>query len=141
MVKPDRLIRNHDLRKSEGYCPRHLPATRAECINGPRPCPYVSCRFNLYLDVTAKGSITLNYPDKEVWEVDDSLCALDHASQGRMTLEEVGQRFGMTRERIRQIEELGLRHMKRNLRDMPDAQELLESMFELEHNRISLDNL
>src|SRR4051812_43658731 len=27
------------------------PLRRADCANGPRPCPLVSCRHHLYLDV------------------------------------------------------------------------------------------
>src|SRR5690606_3867534 len=26
------------------------PRTRAECVDGPRPCPFVSCRHHLYVD-------------------------------------------------------------------------------------------
>ncbi|HZJ54956.1 MAG TPA: DNA-binding protein, partial [Myxococcaceae bacterium] len=47
------------------------PRTRADCINGPRPCLFVSCKHNLYLDVNPEtGSIKLNFPDKEIWELE-----------------------------------------------------------------------
>ena len=40
------------------------PKERAECGNGERPCPFVSCKHHLYLDVSAKtGAIKLNFPD------------------------------------------------------------------------------
>src|SRR5262245_9335478 len=46
------------------------PKTRADCVNGERPCPFVSCKHHLYLDVSAKtGAIKLNFPDLEVWEM------------------------------------------------------------------------
>src|SRR5687768_1099494 len=46
------------------------PRTRAECVSGPRPCLFVSCKHNLYLDVNPEtGSIKLNFPDKEIWEL------------------------------------------------------------------------
>ena len=46
------------------------PRTRADCVNGPRPCLFVSCKHNLYLDVNPEtGSIKLNFPDKEIWEL------------------------------------------------------------------------
>lgn len=84
------------------------PATRGECIEGPRPCPWVSCKFHLYLDVNPEtGSIKLNFPDLEVWEMADT-CALDVADRGGITLEEVGEILNLTRERIRQVEVLGL---------------------------------
>ena len=47
------------------------PRTRADCVNGARPCLFVSCKHNLYLDVNPEtGSIKLNFPDKEIWELE-----------------------------------------------------------------------
>ena len=84
------------------------PRTRADCINGPRPCLFVSCKHNLYLDVNPEtGSIKLNFPDKEIWELEYT-CALDVAEKGGITLEEVGAIMNLTRERIRQVETRGL---------------------------------
>jgi hypothetical protein len=91
---------------SEGYV-SNRPLTRGECIDGPRPCPWVSCQYHLYLDVTDKGSLKLNFPDLEVWEL-PATCALDMAELGPMTLEETGYYMNMTRERIRQIETIAL---------------------------------
>lgn len=82
---------------------RVRPRTRADCEDGPRPCPFVSCRHHLYLDVTPAGSIKLNFPNQEVWELQQS-CALDLADQGGMTLEEVGQVLQLVRERVRQLQ-------------------------------------
>jgi hypothetical protein len=80
------------------------PATRAECADGPRPCPFVSCQYHLYLDVLARtGNIKLNFPDLEVWEMSET-CALDVADRGGTTLEDVALLMNLTRERIRQIE-------------------------------------
>jgi hypothetical protein len=80
------------------------PVTRADCVHGERPCPFVSCTHHLYLDVFAKtGAIKLNFPDLEVWEMVDS-CALDVADRGGTTLEEAGAMMNLTRERIRQVE-------------------------------------
>jgi hypothetical protein len=80
------------------------PATRADCVHGERPCPFVSCAHHLYLDVFAKtGAIKLNFPDLEVWEMVDS-CSLDVADRGGTTLEDAGAMMNLTRERIRQVE-------------------------------------
>jgi hypothetical protein len=80
------------------------PRTRAECADGPRPCPYVSCKYHLYLDVQNRtGAIKLNFPDIEVEDMNES-CALDIADRGGTTLEEVGAIMNLTRERIRQLE-------------------------------------
>ena len=88
------------------------PACRSECKDAPRPCPHVSCRHHLYLDVNPEtGSIKINFPDKEVHELKES-CALDVAERGGVTLEEVGRLMNLTRERIRQLESLGFDKVK-----------------------------
>jgi Sigma-70, region 4 len=93
------------------------PRTRAECAQGERPCPFVSCKHHLYLDVSAKtGAIKLNFPDLEVWEMTET-CALDVADRGGTTLEEVGAIMNLTRERIRQVEVKGLAKLEA-LKDM-----------------------
>jgi hypothetical protein len=87
------------------------PRSRADCVNGPRPCMFISCKHHLYLDVNpATGSIKVNFPDREVWEIEES-CALDVADRGGITLEEVGAMMNLTRERIRQLETFGLRKL------------------------------
>ncbi len=88
------------------------PASRGECMEGMRPCPYVSCKHHLYLDVNPEtGSIKLNFPDKEIWELEYT-CALDVAEKGGITLEEVGEIMNLTRERIRQVETRGLEKVR-----------------------------
>lgn len=80
------------------------PTTRSDCVDGHRPCPFVSCKYNLYLDVDEdRGSIKLNFPDIEPDEMKQS-CALDVADAGAVTLEVAGELVNITRERIRQIE-------------------------------------
>lgn len=83
----------------------HLrPKTRGECEGGPRPCPFVSCKWHLYLDVHERnGSIKLNFPDIEPHEMKES-CVLDVAARGPASLEAAGEYLNMTRERIRQLE-------------------------------------
>lgn len=72
------------------------PRTRADCIDGPRPCPYVGCRHHLGLDVREGGSIAYSGAVET--------CSLDVADEGGLPLLEVGRIIGVTRERIRQIE-------------------------------------
>lgn len=96
-----------------------LPASRSDCKTGYRPCPFVSCRFHLYLDVTEHGAIKLNFPDQEPWEMKIS-CALDVAEAGDgLTLEELGGLLNLTRERTRQIERLALDKVDRGLDETP----------------------
>lgn len=85
-----------------------LPRTRAECTDGPRPCPHVGCRYHLFLDVKPEtGNLTMVFPDLEPGDLVHS-CALDVAEAGGATLEEVGVLLNLTRERVRQIEIIAL---------------------------------
>lgn len=96
------------------------PRTRAECVDVPRPCPFVGCRYNTYLDVSGTGEIRLNSalePD----EVDPALsCALDVADDGGASLRDVGRVLDVTRERARQIEDRALQRMQRLGPDLGD---------------------
>lgn len=103
---------------------RRLPMLRSDCVEGIRPCPYVSCKHHLYLDVTPTGSIKLNFPNVEPDELEYS-CALDIADLGGVTLEDVGGALNITRERIRQLEK---RALKRMLLAMKRARLTLEDL-------------
>ncbi len=88
------------------------PRARNECEHSERPCPFVGCRYHLYLDVNPDtGSIKLNFPDLEVWQLPVT-CALDVACEGGITLERAGEILNLTRERIRQMESSGLEKIK-----------------------------
>jgi hypothetical protein len=101
------------------------PRARSECSDAPRPCPFVSCKHHLFLDVSARtGAIKLNFPDLEVWEMTET-CALDVADRGGTTLEEVGAIMNLTRERIRQVEVKGLAKLAA-LRDMTNLRDYVD---------------
>jgi hypothetical protein len=91
------------------------PTKRSQCVDGPRPCPWVSCRYNLYLDVRGDGILRFNFPGKEPHEVFQS-CALDLAEDGLRTLEQVALLMGMSKERARQIEEVAFAKLKGQLK-------------------------
>ncbi len=79
------------------------PVCRADCKGASRPCPWVSCRYHLYLDINeGTGTIKFNFPELEIWELEHT-CALDLAEARDLTYEEVGQALNLTRERIRQL--------------------------------------
>jgi hypothetical protein len=102
------------------------PRSRADCAKGQRPCMFISCKHHLYLDVNpTTGSIKLNFPDLEVWELAET-CALDVADRGGITLEEVGSIMNLTRERIRQVETRGLLKLRAIAEDEPRAGEPTE---------------
>lgn len=109
------------------------PRTRGDCVDGIRPCPFVSCSQHLFLDVNPEtGAIKLNFPHLEVWEMQES-CALDVADRGGITLEEVGEITNLTRERIRQVEVRGLAKIKNvSLSGFgcPECHSNLEAQFE-----------
>lgn len=85
--------------------PYERPRTRGDCARVPRPCPYVACKYSLYLDVSETGSIILNFPHLEPGQMPaEQSCALDLAERGAMTLEDIAVVTNLTRERIRQVE-------------------------------------
>jgi len=101
------------------------PRAREECADGPRPCPFVSCKHHLFIDVSPRtGAIKLNFPDLEVWDMGES-CALDVADRGGTTLEDVGAIMNLTRERIRQVEVKALAKLEA-LRDMMALREYVD---------------
>lgn len=80
------------------------PRTRGECVGMERPCPFVSCRYHLALDVhPTRGSIKINFPNDDVDDRAET-CSLDVADGGGETLEVVAQFMNLTRERVRQLE-------------------------------------
>ena len=90
------------------------PKTRADCVNVPRPCPFVSCRYNLYLDISVNGRrIRINFKG-EPDEMSVS-CALDLAEDGPRGLIDVGRLIGTSKERARQVEEVAMEKLKRNI--------------------------
>lgn len=99
------------------------PKTRAECAAVERPCPFVSCKWNLYLDVSRRtGAIKFNFPDLEPEDIAaDGSCVLDVTDRGAATLEQTGALINTTRERIRQIEVMALRKIVEPARDVAGA--------------------
>lgn len=92
------------------------PLTRGECRSGPRPCPWMSCRHHLAVDVSVFGALKVNFPDVEDGALPAS-CALDVAERGGLSLEEVGALLNVTRERARQIEATALQAILRALEE------------------------
>jgi hypothetical protein len=97
------------------------PLRRAECpardADGRRRCAHLSCAYHLAIDIDPRtGALRLNVPYLEdedgVPDVDldalEDVCALDAAEHGGMELEAIGRVFGVSRERVRQIEARGV---------------------------------
>ena len=91
------------------------PRTRGDCIDGPRPCPWVSCRHHLAIGVTRFGGLSITWPGLEI-EAIGYTCSLDVADDGGgMLLDEIGEILNVTRERVRQIEARALAKMASGL--------------------------
>lgn len=82
--------------ESEG---RPRPETRAQCIDGPRPCPWTDCRYHLG---------PLHKRGKRARET----CTLDVAQRDGTTLDVIAGELNLTRERIRQIETKAIKGLK-----------------------------
>lgn len=120
------------------------PRTRGECIDGPRPCPWVSCSKHLLLDVAQVDGKRLRPPslrlngrsakglrtgaDAEavrVW-TDEAVerlhtmaesCSLDVADEGRHHMREVARLLGVTRQRAVQEVEHARAHLVARCRE------------------------
>jgi hypothetical protein len=78
--------------------------SRGECINGPRPCPWTSCRHHL-ADVGGRTPIA------DPAELRDT-CALDVADRGTLSQAEIAHHMRCTKQRVQQIEASALRKLK-----------------------------
>lgn len=87
------------------------PRTRADCAQVPRPCPYVACKYHLYLDVDAQD--TIRVAPGEPWDREES-CALDVADRGEHSLGFVAEIMDLTKQRVSQIETRALYQMRKN---------------------------
>ena len=110
--------------------PIERPQTRAECIDGPRPCPWISCRYHLLIDVKPSGAVIANVKEPGQYghrtisrhtrrpiddqNLDDQLlermetmsdtCALDVAERGGASHKEVGELLGIRKQSVLRIQ-------------------------------------
>ena len=104
-----------------------VPATRGDCVAGPRPCPYLSCRHHLWL--VLQQDQAGNWQKGRHGETGfrpstNETCALDVAERGAPS-EEVGRLLGMDATRVRQLAAGALKKLlKRGVR----VEELLRVM-------------
>lgn len=103
---------------------RVLPATRAECKDAPRPCPFVSCRYHLFLDIASDGRLFMTTDadehdessiERELYQMAET-CALDVADGGSAQQDEVAVVLGITRRHVDDIEQTAKRKLEDKLR-------------------------
>lgn len=95
------------------------PRRRSECVDGPRPCPWIACRHHLAIDIDPKtGLMKLNHPNLEPWEIAET-CSLDVADRGEIGVHAIGSLLNVSRTRIDQILIIGMRSMRRRGRMLP----------------------
>lgn len=90
-------------RRDRAWSAAHLPVldapprprTRADCVDGPRPCPWLGCRFHVDLDVNPSGSVSLRDP---VTAPAEPSCTLDVAARGGVAPVELAKILGLTRQ-------------------------------------------
>jgi sigma-70-like protein len=107
------------------------PVTRANCVDGPRPCPWTSCRHHMLVEGELRGrdaverspawapGCRIHPAARGARTLEEALvslpasCALDvvDANPDGLSLEELGRLLSVTRERARQLEDIGLRKL------------------------------
>lgn len=84
--------------RSRRVLPLARPVTRADCQDGPRPCPWVSCRYHLAIDVEGERVVSTFRPDEEgdpdLFAMPET-CALDVADRARDEAHLGGQELGL----------------------------------------------
>lgn len=105
------------------------PRTYADCDAWPidgapvklgieLPCPFVGCKYNTTLSITRRGAITgLAGPAAHAAGFTDApdtagTCVLRIADRGGVPLEAVGEALGLTRERVRQLEQSAIQKLR-----------------------------
>lgn len=75
------------------------PKTRGECKGGPRPCPWVSCRHHLQMDVVGVGASArvILKTDPDEWTDETPTCSLDLADEGGRDLSDISRIYGRPR--------------------------------------------
>lgn len=100
------------------------PRTRGDCVRGPRPCPWLGCRYHL-----APDRLVLNHgrrgPGATLAAIEAALdvdlytlpetCALDVADLGEHSLEELAVLLDRSRQGVAVIEDAALTHAARAL--------------------------
>lgn len=94
------------------------PRTRADCLGGPRPCPWMGCKYHLAVSVTRAGNLLIEAPlgpdgepDLDAQEARGGTCALDVIDRAEFATEEgilpheaIARLLGQTPKAVQQFE-------------------------------------
>jgi hypothetical protein len=101
------------------------PRTFGECSRDPGPCPWVTCRHHLAIDVGPRGALKIAFPGKEVDELAET-CSLRVSGRGDHTEEEIARLLGVSSERISQISMAAQRKYEAGIRKLRVFEDLTE---------------
>jgi hypothetical protein len=82
------------------------PVTRKDCLNVPRPCPWVSCRH--HLAIGGRNRLRGGWQDRPT-------CSLDLADEGPRGSRELGAILGISHQGVLNLEVLALAKARRIL--------------------------
>jgi hypothetical protein len=82
---------------------RSPPKRRRDCPPPAELCPFIECRYHLWTDRVHRGRVMI-LAASSAYGDPAHFCALHEADRGPKTLEQVGVVYGVSRERIRQLE-------------------------------------
>lgn len=103
------------------------PKTRSECQRGPRPCPWVSCRYSTFFDIPHSdgknrlkvlASCSVYQMDAivdgwlESWQYAPYSCVLDATDDGRKGSDVVAETLGVREPVINTTVERSLRKLE-----------------------------
>lgn len=92
--------------------PEIPPQTRAECADIARPCTRYACIHNLTPETERAGKPHHGVHALPVLVEKCESCELDVSERGQHTPKQVAEMLGLTPERIRQLEDRGMRKME-----------------------------
>lgn len=103
-----------------------IPTTRSECLQGPRPCPFISCQWHLWrLHKAVAPIVRRSNPDEAVDAVlaMPETCALDLSDKPHQ-YREIAEVLGVSHQAVFDVEQ----HARAKLAGRPAAKRILEAM-------------
>lgn len=76
------------------------PKRRQDCKNGIRPCPFITCKYNLLLDRYSYDQLE---NDDSLWDDGKPSCVLDEADKGGLTFKTISYNLRMNLDSVRKL--------------------------------------